>query len=195
MMTTSFVSNPIKEIKVSDISHRQLTTFQETFCEYYGEIKDIFSEKNSLHVHVNKWHDSEAVYNFLKRLHNYGTAKIASNSENFWDVVPIISSNNEILDDFPAPKLSPNITNADLATKCWAPMKICRNTDYILDERKELFPSTIPYYEHERLMNEIKMENEKNIIEKNMWHNDCQQYEKLYYAALQKISELEKKIR
>lgn len=202
----SVVSNPIKEIKVVEFYPRDWDEFQETFAEYYGDIKEMLPEENrnldgtikipySAHIYVNKWHDSESTYNFLKKLKTDGGATIASNRETFWKVVPLIKNKNEYYDDFPSPKLEPTITNSDLDAKCWAPMKTCNTQNRVYpEEGKILFPRMISYSEHEHLMNEITLENDKNIAEKNMWHNDCLQYKKLYYDALERISQLEKKI-
>lgn len=125
---------PIKEIKVSEFYPEQWDDFQETFTRYYGTILDMYPIENrntdgtikvpySIRLYVKEWQDSEAVYNFIKRLENHKHAKMASDKEIFWDVTPVKTIVTSFDDPFPAPRLDPSITNADLAARCWAPMK------------------------------------------------------------------------
>jgi hypothetical protein len=179
----NIISNPIKQIKVPKFYPRDWDEFQETFTEYYGDIKEMLPEENrnldgtikipySAHIYVDKWHDTEAVYNFVKRLQDRGAATIASNTEMFWDVIPLNIPNNEIRGDFPSPQVDLNITNA-----------VAKDT-----QKDQLaFPEMISIEEHKRLIMELQKD-------KCDLYNDCIQYERLLCAAKERIIELEKKL-
>ena len=120
----------IKEIIIDAIRPEDIDRFLQVFRLNYASV--IQNNKNILHniclkpnlysgkIEIDRWYDTNYAMETLDSLIKTGRSVILHSNKFAWN----ISIEKEEEDMFPAPELDPNITNEELARRCWAPMKI-----------------------------------------------------------------------
>lgn len=124
------INTNIKQIIIDAIRPIDFEIFLDIFKSYYGLI--IENGENKLQmicanpelysgkIDVEYWYPTMYAKETIGSLIETGRGMIIYLNKFAWN----ISIEKEKEDMFPAPKLDPNISNQDLARKCWAPMKI-----------------------------------------------------------------------
>jgi hypothetical protein len=124
------INTNIKEIIIDAIRPDDIEIFFDVFKNYYGSINDnkknkwrMICENPELYsgiIDIDFWYPMIYAKDAIEGLMEIGRSVIIYSNKFAWN----ISIKKEKVDMFPAPKLDPNITNQELASKCWAPLKI-----------------------------------------------------------------------
>lgn len=122
-------NNEITHIFIDAIREEDIDKFLQIFKTNYGII--IENGMNTLHnicqspnlfsgkLDVKLWYDNIYAKEVLDSLMETRRSVIIDSNKYAWNI-----SIEQEEDMFPAPELDPNITNEELARRCWAPMKI-----------------------------------------------------------------------